>query len=88
MPRTPPDWTKTGTVAGYAKWLRKNADALCVLVICPDRNVLEVDPSCPPHDAQRLVEERIGDLAIQVDRVRRGLTKDARLELPPAEGGI
>jgi len=87
MPRTPPDWTKTGTIVGYAKWLRKNADAICVVVICPDRNVLEVDPGCAPREAQRLVEERIGDLAIAVDRMRRGLSKDGRFELGPVEGG-
>lgn len=85
MPRPPADWTKTGTVVGYAKWLRKSADAICVVVICPNRNVFEVDPACAPHDAQRLVEDRIGDLAIAVDRMRRGLSKDGRVELPPME---
>jgi cysteine synthase len=85
MPRPPADWTKTGTVVGYADWLRKKSDAICVVVICPDRNVLCVDPDCRPRDAQRMVEDRIGDLAIAVDRMRRGLSKDGRVELPPVE---
>lgn len=33
--RKPPDWTKTGTVEGYAEYLRKQSDALCVVVIRP-----------------------------------------------------
>jgi hypothetical protein len=27
------DWTRTGTVAGYAKYLRGKADALAVIVL-------------------------------------------------------
>jgi hypothetical protein len=34
------DWTKTGTVAGYAEYLRKQSDALCVVVIRPFNSVL------------------------------------------------
>lgn len=85
MPRTPPDWTKTGTVVGFADHLRKQSDAICVVVICPNRSVFSVDPACSPRDAQRLVEDRIGDLAVAVDRMRRGVSKDGRVELPPVE---
>jgi cysteine synthase len=81
MPRTPPDWTKTGTVAGYAKYLREQADAICVLVICPHRSVFSVDPACAPEDAQRLVEEYVPRLAERVDLARKEKKPAARLEL-------
>jgi cysteine synthase len=81
MPRTPPDWTKTGTVAGYADYLRKQSDAICVLVICPHRSVFSVDPACAPEDAQRLVEEYVPRLAERVDLARKEKKAAARLEL-------
>ena len=33
MPKTPPDWTRTGTIEGYAKWLQKASGALAVIVV-------------------------------------------------------
>ena len=73
MPKTPPDWTKTGTVAGYADYLRKSADAICVLVICPHRSVFSVDPACAPEDVPRLAE--------RVELARKEKRQAARLEL-------
>ncbi len=80
MSRTPPDWSKTGTVAGYAEYLRKQADAICVLVICPHRSVFSVDPACAPEDAQRLVEEYVPRLAERVDVARKAKKGAARFE--------
>jgi len=83
--RPPPDWTKTGTVAGYADYLRKQSDAICVLVICPHRSVFSVDPNCAPEDAQRLVEEYVPRLAERVDLARKEKKQASRLELGPME---
>jgi hypothetical protein len=80
MARTPPDWTKTGTVAGYAEYLRKRSDAICVLVIRTRDSVFAVDPRCAPADAQQLVEQYVPRLANRVD-LARGEEKQARLEL-------
>jgi len=79
MPRTPPDWTKTGTLTGYAESLRKQSGAVLVLVIRPHDSVLRVAPDCAPKEAQRLVELYLPRLAERVDLERRGEAKDTRL---------
>lgn len=81
MARTPPDWTKTGTIAGYAEYLRKSGDAICVLVIRPNDSVFAVDPRCAPEDARGLVEQYIPRLAERVEQARREKKQAARLEL-------
>jgi cysteine synthase len=81
MARPQPDWTKTGTIAGYAEYLRKQGDAICVLVIRAHDSVFAVDPRCAPEDAQRLVEEYVPRLAGQVEHARREKKQAARLEL-------
>jgi cysteine synthase len=83
MPKTPPDWTKTGTVAGYAEYLRKSADAICVLVIRPHDSVFAVDPVCAPADAERLVIDYVPRLAERVDLARKEKKGAARLVLEP-----
>lgn len=82
--RTPPDWTRTGTVAGYAEHLRKRGDAICVLVIRPHDSVFAVDPRCAPADAEQLVRDYISRLAERVEVARRE-KRAARLELPEME---
>lgn len=81
MPKAPPDWTKTGTVAGYAEYLRKQSDAICVLVIRPHDSVFAVDPRCAPTDAEQLVMDYLPRLAQQVEATRREKKQAARLEL-------
>ena len=76
-----PDWTRTGTVAGYAEYLRKQSDAICVLVIRPHDSVFAVDPRCPPADAERLAVEYIPRLAERVELARKEKKQAARLEL-------
>jgi cysteine synthase len=71
MTRTPPDWTKTGTVSGYADYLRKQSDAICVLVIRPHDSVFSVDLKCPPAEAERLVTEYVPRLAERVEAARK-----------------
>jgi len=79
MPRKPPDWSKTGTVVGYADNLCKQAGALLVLVICPHRSVFSVAPDCSPAEAQRLVEQYVPRLAERENLKRKGEAKDTRL---------
>lgn len=86
MSRTPSDWTKTGTVAGYAEYLRKQSDAICVLVIRPHDSVFAVDPRCAPADAEQLVKDYVPRLAERVDLARKEKKTAARLELGPMEG--
>jgi hypothetical protein len=76
-----PDWTKTGTIAGYAEYLRKQGDAICVLVIRPHDSVFAVDPKCSPEDAERLVVEYVPKLASTVEWARKEKKQAARLEL-------
>lgn len=79
--KTPPDWTRTGTVEGYAGYLRKSADAICVLVIRPHDSVFAVDPRCPPAEAERLVKDYVPRLAERVEQARKEKKQAARLEL-------
>jgi hypothetical protein len=81
--RKPPDWTRTGTVAGYAEYLRKQADALCVVVIRRDDAVFAVDPACAPGDARALVEERLPDLECDVNTARMEKRSAARSVMEP-----
>lgn len=83
--RHPPDFTKTGTVAGYAEYLRKQSDAICVLVIRPHDSVFAVDPKCAPADAEELVKDYVPRLAERVEAARREKKQAARLELGPVE---
>lgn len=85
MSRTPPDWTRTGTVVGYADYLRKQSDAICVLVIRPHDSVFSVDPECKPEDAEDLVKQYLPWLAGKVEAARREKKQAARLELGPVE---
>lgn len=75
------DWMRTGTIVGYAEYLRKQGNAICVLVIRAHDSVFAVDPSCAPEDAQRLVEQYVPRLAGQVQNTRREKRQAARLEL-------
>jgi cysteine synthase len=79
--KTSPDWTKTGTIAGYAEYLRKSGDAICVLVIRPHDSVFAVDPKCKPEDAEQLVIEYVPRLAARVEQARSEKKRAARLGL-------
>lgn len=82
--RKPLDWSKTGTCAAMAKWLRESSDAICVLVIRPNDSVFSVDPKCKAEDAQQLVTDYIPRLAERVDLARQEKKPAARLELGPS----
>jgi len=81
--RPPPDWTRTGTLVGFADSLRRNSDAICVLVIRPHDSVFSVDPRCKPEDAAERVLEYLPRLAGRVEETRRDKKQAARLELGP-----
>lgn len=80
------DWTKTGTVAGYAEWLRKNADALCVVVIRPFNSVLAADPGLTPADCGERLAEELPGLVLELRQARAEKKKAARVEHPPMAG--
>jgi hypothetical protein len=83
MAKTGPDWAKTGTIVAYAEWLRAKSDALCVVVIRRDDAALAADAQLMPADAKDLVEQRIGELAMDLAEARKEKRKAARLELGP-----
>lgn len=78
--RKPPDWTRTGTVEGYAEWLRGQSDAICVMVVRPQDAVLAIDERCKVDDAAALVTEYLPQLAERVGAARREKKKAVRLE--------
>jgi cysteine synthase len=67
------DWTRTGTVAGYAEYLRKQSDALCVVVIRPFNSVLAADAAIAPADCEKRLQEELPSL---IEELRK--TKEMR----------
>ncbi|MGB7985080.1 MAG: hypothetical protein WCF54_07970 [Terracidiphilus sp.] len=80
MPKTAPDWTRTGTVEGYAEYLRKKSDALCVVVIRPFNSVLAADADISVADCQKRLLEEIPGLIGELHRARAEKKKAARVE--------
>lgn len=78
-----PNWERTGTVEGYAEWLRSKSDALCVVVIRRDDAVFAVDLDCTPADARVLVELRLPDLEVNLKAARLEKKKAARVVMEP-----
>jgi hypothetical protein len=83
MAKTPPDWTRTGTIVAYAEWLREKSGALAVVVVRRDDAALAADVDLRPDDAKDLVIERVIDLARDLEAARKEKRKAARLELGP-----
>jgi len=83
--RKPPNWEKTGTVAGYAEYLRKQAGAFAVVVIRRDDGVIAVDPDLSPRDAGEQLAERIPQLLANVDQARKEGRAAARVEMEPVK---
>jgi cysteine synthase len=78
-----PDWTRTGTVAGYAEYLRSKSDALCVVVIRPFNSVLAADPDITPADCGKRLEEELPGLIAALREAREQKKKAARIEHGP-----
>jgi hypothetical protein len=79
------DWTKTGTVAAMAEWLRSHSDGLCVFVIQRDAAVLATDPRMPARDIGDLVVDYLPRLVQAVPASRQNKEKAARIVLGPAQ---
>jgi hypothetical protein len=83
MKRKPPNWEKTGTVAGYAEYLRKQAAAFAVVVLRRDDGVIAVDPDLTPRDAGELISQQLPQLLANVDQARKEGRAAARVEMEP-----
>ncbi len=81
--RREPDWTKTGTVEGYAEWLRGKCDALCVVVIRPFSSVLAADPEITPADCGERLAEEFPGLILKLREARAEHKRAARVERVP-----
>lgn len=77
--RKEPEWSKTGTVAGMADWLRKKSGALAVIVIRVDNSVLSADDELAPMDVRGLVHDHLPLLVSDLARARTE-KRAARLE--------
>ena len=75
------DLRKTGAIEAAAEWLRKDANAITVVIVRRDDAVMAVHPDCAPRDAKELVVERIDQLLDQVAWNRAQKRKTGRLEL-------
>lgn len=78
-----PDWTRTGTIVGYAEYLRSKADAFAVVVLRRDDAALAVDPELAPADARELLGERMEPLLADLAVARREKRKAARHVMEP-----
>lgn len=78
-----PDWSKTGTVVGYAEWVRSKSDALCVVVIRPFNSVLAADPLLTPADCAKRLAEELPGLLEALTAARAEKKKAARVEHGP-----
>lgn len=74
------DWTKTGTVEGYAEYLCKRANALCVVVIRPFNSVIAADPGISPKDCGERLAEELPGLILKLHQARAANKKAARVE--------
>lgn len=83
MARKPPDWTRTGTVAGYAKYLREQSGALAVVVIRVNDAVLAADPGLTAADAAGLLVDYVPRLAADLEAARKEKRAGARMEMEP-----
>lgn len=81
--RRKPDWTRTGTVEGYAEYLRKSSDAICVVVIRRNDAVFAVDAACAPTDARMRVEAVLPDLECNLNVARLEKKRAARVVMEP-----
>ncbi len=75
MTKREPDWTKTGTIAGYAEYLRKKSGAFAVVVIRRDDAVLAADVDMRPKDVCERILLDVPDLVQDLPQAR--LTKRA-----------
>ena len=68
--RAAPNWEKTGTIAGYAKYLREKSGALAVIVIRVNDAVAALDDELPAKELATLIETRLPELMADVSQAR------------------
>ena len=71
MARAPSDWTRTGTVAGYAEYLRKQSNAFAVIVVRRDDAVMAACIGAKAEDLGERVLEDIPELFLDLPAARR-----------------
>ena len=78
-----PDWTRTGTIAAYAEWLRKKSGAFAVIVVRRDDAALASDEEIKPADVRDLVETACARLVDDMELARKEKRPAARVEYGP-----
>ena len=68
--RAAKDWTKTGMIAGYAEYLRKNADAFAVIVVRRDDAVLAACAGVKPEDLGERILDDVPALMADLKKAR------------------
>ena len=76
-----PEWARTGTIVGYAEYLRGRADAFAVLILRRDDAALAVHPEIAPEDARELLLERVPALVADLAAARLEKRKAARMQM-------
>jgi hypothetical protein len=79
--RKGPDWMKTGTIVAMSEWLRKNSNALCVVVIRRDDSSMAVAEGMPARDIPALLDEHLAALVADLEPARKEKRPAARAEL-------
>jgi hypothetical protein len=77
------DLASTHSLESGAEWLRREAGALCVVVVRVNDAVLAADPGLAAGDAEELVNTYVMQLARGLEAARREKRKAARLEMEP-----
>lgn len=65
------DLTSRRSLAAAAEWLRKNSDAIAVIVVRGEDTVMAVHEDAAPHDAVETVRELLPAMAEEVNQERR-----------------
>lgn len=78
-----PDWTRTGTIAAYAEWLRKKSGAFAVIIVRRDDAAMASDEEIRPLDVRDLVETACSRLVDDMELARKEKRPAARAEYGP-----
>jgi len=78
-----PDWTRTGTIAAYAEWLRKKSGAFAVIIVRRDDAALASDEELRPADVRDLVETACARMVDDMEAARKEKRPAARAQYGP-----
>jgi len=85
MAKTPRDWTKTGTIAAMARWLREESGALAVIVMREGDGALDVHAEIAPKDVEGMMCVYLAPLIEDLARARAE-KRSARVKWENLEG--